>query len=42
MTEYVVVCRDCELEKPFPKQELAEHAKRVHEKEYGHAVTIER
>lgn len=37
-----VTCRDCEYSEDYPTRDHAEHAKRVHETETGHAVVIER
>lgn len=37
----VAVCQDCEWVKPMPNREMAEHAKRVHEKEEDHLVMLE-
>jgi hypothetical protein len=41
VNEHVAVCRECEWEQVFPKREMAEHGKRVHEDETGHAVVME-
>lgn len=41
MDEYVAICQDCDWEQPMPEREMAEHAKSVHETEYGHQVTLE-
>jgi hypothetical protein len=41
MAEYVADCLDCEWEQAMPTRETAEHAKRVHEDQYGHNVSIE-
>ncbi|CCQ33393.1 hypothetical protein HLRTI_000187 [Halorhabdus tiamatea SARL4B] len=41
MAEYVAVCQDCEWERPMPKRDMAEHAKRVHEDEHDHLVFLE-
>lgn len=42
MEEYVAVCQECDWESVMPNQDTAEHAKRVHEDETGHAVMLER
>jgi hypothetical protein len=41
MEEYVAVCQDCDWEQPMPEKEMAEHAKQVHENEFGHSVMLE-
>jgi hypothetical protein len=41
MSEYVAVCQDCGWEQSMPNRQMAEHAKRVHEDEHGHRVTLE-
>lgn len=41
MEEYVAVCHDCEWKQPMPQRDMAAHAKRVHEDQYGHRVTID-
>lgn len=41
MIDCVAVCQDCEWEKPLPERDMAEHAKRTHENEFGHTVMLE-
>ena len=37
----MAVCEDCDWEQPMPQKDMAEHAKRVHEDQFGHSVTLE-
>lgn len=41
MEGHVAICQDCDWEKVYPKRDMAEHAKTAHEREYGHAVTLD-
>lgn len=41
MEEHTAVCQDCDWEQPMPERAMAEHAKRVHEDEYGHTVLLD-
>lgn len=41
MDQHVAVCQVCEWEQAMPNRDTAEHVKRVHEDETGHAVVLD-
>lgn len=41
MDGYAAICQECDWDKVMPTRETAEHAKRVHEDEFGHSVALE-
>jgi len=41
MEEFAAVCTSCDWQQSYPRREMAEHAKRVHENEYDHTVVLE-
>ncbi|MFB6137837.1 MAG: hypothetical protein ABEJ42_05785 [Halobacteriaceae archaeon] len=42
MPAHEAVCRDCDWAQAAPSRSIAEHAGRVHEREDGHRVAVER